>query len=420
MKKILILGGANLHCKLVRIAKNMGYYTIVTDYLENSPAKKIADKSYMYDINDIEGIVEMCKAEGVSAVLNTHIDPGQVPYQKICEKLGLPCYCTKEQVEILTDKNKFKECCEKYGVDVIESFEVENVLESEDYIKDKYPLLVKPAHSRGSRGQSICYTYDEVVSAIKTAEKESDNGEALIESYMKGKPDFSMTIFFIKGKSYLIRTVDRHLGPEELGLEKVAIASVSPSNYTDLYVEKVHNKIVNMLQQIGIKNGPVFMQGFVDGDKIRFYDPGFRFPGTEYDTMQAKILNKNLLENLIDFAFKGTFEGKYAEYVEDGYRLDGHWVTALFPLVRKGKICKIEGLDEIERMKGVHSYTLRHQVGEEIEYTHNVNQRMAEIDLIAGSKEELRNTISQVKKYLKVFDEQNENMIYSEFDENDV
>ena len=39
-KKILILGGTPQQIKLVNAAKKMGLYTIVTDYLENSPAKK--------------------------------------------------------------------------------------------------------------------------------------------------------------------------------------------------------------------------------------------------------------------------------------------------------------------------------------------------------------------------------------------
>ena len=42
-KKLLILGGAAVHCKVVEAARAMGVYTIVTDYLENSPAKLIAD-----------------------------------------------------------------------------------------------------------------------------------------------------------------------------------------------------------------------------------------------------------------------------------------------------------------------------------------------------------------------------------------
>ncbi len=63
MKKLLILGGAFHHCKVVQAAKEIGVFTIVTDYLpvEDAPAKQIADKYYMYNISDIDAIVDMCK-----------------------------------------------------------------------------------------------------------------------------------------------------------------------------------------------------------------------------------------------------------------------------------------------------------------------------------------------------------------------
>ena len=47
MKKILVLGGTAQQIKLVEAAKQMGVYTIVVDYLNDSPAKKVADEAYL-------------------------------------------------------------------------------------------------------------------------------------------------------------------------------------------------------------------------------------------------------------------------------------------------------------------------------------------------------------------------------------
>ena len=44
-KKLLILAGAGTHNKVVKAAREMGIYTIVTDYLVDSPAKQIADEA---------------------------------------------------------------------------------------------------------------------------------------------------------------------------------------------------------------------------------------------------------------------------------------------------------------------------------------------------------------------------------------
>ena len=55
-KKILILAGSYQHCKLVKAAKELGLYTIVTDNVKNSPAKRIADQQLDIDVFDVNAI----------------------------------------------------------------------------------------------------------------------------------------------------------------------------------------------------------------------------------------------------------------------------------------------------------------------------------------------------------------------------
>ena len=108
-KKLLILAGATVHCKVVEAAKKLGVYTIVTDYLETSPAKEIADEKWMLNITDVDAIVQKCQQENIDGILNFCIDPAQRPYQEICEKLQLPCYGNAYQFHIMTDKPSFKD-----------------------------------------------------------------------------------------------------------------------------------------------------------------------------------------------------------------------------------------------------------------------------------------------------------------------
>ena len=78
-KKLLIIAGAGVHNKVVKAAKEMGIYTIVTDYLPDSPAKKIADEAWLIDIKDVDKIVEKCRETHIEGVINFCIDPGQKP-----------------------------------------------------------------------------------------------------------------------------------------------------------------------------------------------------------------------------------------------------------------------------------------------------------------------------------------------------
>ena len=49
-KTLLFLGGTGAMYDAVEIAKSMGIYTIVADYYPNSPAKRVADKSYLESV----------------------------------------------------------------------------------------------------------------------------------------------------------------------------------------------------------------------------------------------------------------------------------------------------------------------------------------------------------------------------------
>lgn len=405
-KKILILGGANLHCKLVKAAKEMGLYTIVTDYLSDSPAKRMADKSYMLNITDIDGIVAMCREEGVDAVISTHLDPCQRPYYEICHRLGLPCYIdTWEQVFSLTDKDAFKAACKRHGVDIIPTYD------SEESELIEYPVLVKPAISRGSRGQCVCYEESQLILALDNARSESGNGKAIIEKYMGNKGDFTMTYLFVNGEAYLLRTGDRYLGTVELGLEKVSIGILSPSCHSDMYCKNVEPRLLAMLKDMGIQNGPVFMQGFVDGDTVRFYDPGYRFPGSEYDTMFEKLWGVDIMKLMVEFALTGRMDNRYCTLCQDMYQLKGNKMMILFPTARAGTIAAIGGMDIIENMPEVVSYTFRHQVGEHVPFTKDVNQRVCELDIIGEDIAKLKKAIAKVQKIFHVKDSEGGEML---------
>ena len=104
-KKLLILGGAFQHCKLVRAAQSLGLHVVVTDNLPilDSPAKKIADEAWQINIYDVDLIVEKCRENNIDGVISGWLDPCQRPYVQICEKLGLPSYGTEKQFLMMTD-----------------------------------------------------------------------------------------------------------------------------------------------------------------------------------------------------------------------------------------------------------------------------------------------------------------------------
>lgn len=405
-KKLLILGGTPQHCKLVEAARRLGVYTIVTDYLPDSPAKAICDEAWMLDVKDVEGLAAMCRRTGVDGVISGYIDPCQRPYEELCRCLGLPCYGTQEQFLRMTDKHAFKRMCVENGVDVIPEYTQADIAAG----RVEYPVFVKPVDSRGSRGQTVCYSQEELEAAVAFARRESSNGDILIEKYMRFAHEFQVTYFFVEGEPYLIRTVDSYCGSEANHLEKVVACAVSPSKYTASYLSSAHEKVVQMFHRLGLRNGPVFMQGFEDNGTFRFFDPGLRFPGVDYELVYKAVFGADLMEAMVRIALTGGCPG--SRIPEDGVWLAGKRCAVLFPTVSAGVVGRIEGVEEIRRDRRVISYQPRCGLGDEIEWAYNVNQRCAEIDVLGVNTGDLRDAVGAIGSALRIWDTEGRDMIF--------
>lgn len=410
-KKLLILGGAFQHGKLVEEAKKQGAYTIVTDNLppESSPCKRIADEYWMLNIYDVDEIVDRCKKEHVDGVISGWLDPCQKPYAEICKKLGIHTYCSPEQVVKMTDKIAFKAMCNEFGVDTIPDYSLEDVANR----TVEFPVFVKPVDSRGSRGQTICNCYEELSDAIEFAKKESSNGGVLIEKYMENVNEFHVTYFFLDGEPYLVRGSDNYCGPKELGMNKVVSCAVYPSRFLKKYIEGPHENVVRMFKNLGIKNGPIFMQGFRDGDKFRFFDPGLRFPGVDCELVIKSATGINYMEAMLDIAFTGRCDLKEASHSS---ALNDMIAAVLYLNVRPGKITQILNEEYIKNNPSVIAYLPRCGLGDTISWSYTVNQRFAEIDILARDFNELVSIMDSIQKNIVVLDENGENMIFNLFD----
>ncbi len=411
-KKLLVLAGAGVHSKVVETARQMGIYTIVADFLPYSPAKSIADEALELNIFDIDRLCDYCKDNEVDGVINFCIDPAQRPAFQIANRLGLPVFGDERQVHILTDKVSFKAFCRENNVDVIPEYTLEEVEKG----LVEYPILVKPTDSRGSRGITVCRNMDQVKAAVELAIPESSTGEYIIEKYMENNQDLTISYIVKDGEPVLFSLGDRNSGRVEDNLNRQLICTIQPSRYIDMYMKYVDERVVNMIKNLGIKNGPVFMQGFVDGNTVRMYDPGIRYPGNEYERIFAKATGINPMKSLISYIVGGEILDYNGGYV-GSYMLNGKRAIQYMINVGPGIIGRFDGLDKIAEHPNIIDVQQRHFVGTKVENTGDIRHRAGEISiLVDDNKDKMFEVIKFIQNNLIIENIEGESMIISPFE----
>ena len=76
-KKILLLGGSAQQIVAIEKARNLGYYTILCDYLSDNPGQYYADKFYMVSTTDKNAVLNIAIQEQIDGILAYASEPAE-------------------------------------------------------------------------------------------------------------------------------------------------------------------------------------------------------------------------------------------------------------------------------------------------------------------------------------------------------
>ena len=411
-KKVLLVLGAIAALEDIIVRAKKDYYVIVTDNVVGSPAKKFADESWMLSIDDVDGIVQKCREEGVDGVMNFCVDPGQKPYQQICEKLGVPCVAGFEQFDILTNKDKFKACCKQYGIATIPEYPLNG---EGDLDALEYPVMIKPADSRASKGLTICHSREEVPAAIEYALGFSKRKKVLAERYMKGCPEVQIKYVACDGEIFLTSTCDWHTAFKADGTRVYVDLIHYPSKLTSEYLATTNARVIHMLKSIGIRNGAVALTALYENGEFHFFDPALRMGGAQDWRIVRAACGIDISDMLINFAMTGSMGDVNEIRKIDGAFAKKHSCLQYFDL-ETGTIGKITGIEQCSTLPGVSGYLQCHEVGDTIKgygTTDNIAMRFI---LTCDTLDELIETMKQIRARIRVENTAGETMLIPPYD----
>lgn len=283
MKKILLLGGSAQQLVAIRAAKELGYYTVLMDYLPDNPGQYEADKFYGESTTDVEAVYRIAKEEKVDGILAYASDPAALPAAIVAERLGLPTNPAKS-VEILGLKYPWREFLQKNGFACPRhySFTFQTAISDiTDAAKDfTFPLVVKPTDSSGSKGVTMLESWEGLEKAISWADSYSRNKVLLVEEYIqRGFPSvIGGDIFVWDGKIVLYGEMECLRDMQKSPL--IPIGKKKPLQVSDKQKERIHSELQRIVTSLDIRFGELNIEIILDkDDNVHFLELGPRAGG---------------------------------------------------------------------------------------------------------------------------------------------
>ncbi len=402
-KTLLFLDGSKLGVLAIEKAKSWGIKTIVANKypIESDAGKQVCDLPVDIDFSDLDAIEDLAKKEKIDGVMAGWTDSHLPKYAAICERLGYPAYGTKEQFELFTQKSRYKKLLSEYDIPVVEGYEITEAFEQDLCSSIQYPVLVKPSDGSGSRGIKVCNNLEELKIGFGFAKKYSETGEVIIERYLTG--DEIVAFWFIQnGEANLTAIGNWHKKHYYKGVNAMGIGYTFPSSYITIYERDIEKKVKRMLSEVGIKNGAMFFQFFMDNGIPKVYDIGYRLTGTLESKIVDAICGFDPMERMIEFALSGNMGEDVRNKIDPHFGLEYGWNVSF--LIEPGTIAKIEGIEKIKSKPNVIDAVLNHSVGDTIEDNKkgNLTQIVLRVLGHSNSMEQINTDMQNVYNCLSV------------------
>lgn len=353
-----MLGGSAQQVIAIKTAKQLGYYTVLCDYLPDNPGQYEADKFYAVSTTDVDAVYRIAREEKVNGILAYASDPAALPAAMVAEKLGLPTN-PSESVAVLGVKHKFRQFLAEHGFACpkVYTFHPDDDMEEiKVAVKDfSFPVVVKPTDSSGSKGVSILKDTRDLDKAIGEASGYSRNKTLIIEEFIEsGFPAvIGGDIFVWNGKIILYGEMSCLRDDDGKGL--IPIGEKKPSGLNDNQVQRAHHELQRLISMLDIRFGEMNIELLLDrNDNVHFLEVGPRAGGNMIPLQLSDAFGTDLVKANVLVAMGENpqiegipREGCFVTYVlhshKDGIFAGVNFSSEIAPYIYRKVIYKREG-----------------------------------------------------------------------------
>jgi phosphoribosylamine-glycine ligase len=271
------LGGGLDQKKLVDEFRQRNFYTIIVDYYANPAAKQTADKHYRISTYDKAEVLRIASEERVDFVTTISTDQPILVAAYVCEKLELPFQISHEQALNITNKKYMKTKFKDYDIPTANFVLCENQDDLKKAEELRYPIIIKPVDSSGSRGVFVLQDKQNLPELYLEAVKHSQTGVVVAEEFIDGQ-EISVDAMVWDSVASVISITD---GYKTYSEDKTPL--YNQNIYPSCISENEYQSVARITQQIakafGIQNSPLFLQMIVAHDGVYVIEFSARIAG---------------------------------------------------------------------------------------------------------------------------------------------
>ncbi len=406
----MIIGAGILQAPAIKIARDLGLLTVVTDYNPDAYGMKMADFPVVMSTRDVDGTVrvakEFSKKRRIDGVFTVGTD-ASLTVAAVQHALDLPGNRI-DVAEATTNKIKMRTRLKKHTVPEPEFFSCwtyEDVVSASRTLD--YPFVIKPADNMGARGVMMVNKPEVIRFAYERAKNASPRGEIIVEEYMDG-PELSIDALVWNNNIHITGVADRII---EFPPYFVETGHIMPTNLPEKEALDGIDVFKRGVRALGIETGAakgdikLTAKGAMVGEIASRLSGGF---------MSAYTYPYSTGVNLIRAAINIALGEPPADLTEQFHRVAVE--RALIP--GSGIVKDIQGIEEALSIKEVKNVFVTCTIGDTVHIPTSNVEKCGNVIAVADTREEAlakaNEGVQKVKIVLGQEGELNEGIIRKE------
>lgn len=255
-KKLMLLGGLRYLLPVIRAAHERDIHVITVDYLPDNIAHRYSDEYHNVSIIDKEAVLTLARELKIDGIMSFAVDPGVVTAAYVAERMGLPFQGSYESVAILQDKGRFRKFLSDNGFNTPKAASYTDLSEAmADTDRFRWPVIVKPTDSAGSKGVTRVDTPEQLPSAVAHAIEESHSGQFIIEEFLDKVGHSSDTDCFVVEGRPVFCSFSCQIFDDQAPNPYTPSAYSWPSDMPREAQQELQDELTRLMQLLGIRTG---------------------------------------------------------------------------------------------------------------------------------------------------------------------